>query len=76
MGLKFHKFGSETAELAALEHLEKFHYLQWEKCFDNSGDFSFEQNFFLLAGIKDNHKSLDEFEFQAEPTSDCGVKYP
>ena len=27
----------------------------------------------FFAGKKDNHKSLDEFEFQAGPTSDCGV---
>ena len=27
----------------------------------------------FIAGNKDNHKSMDEFEFQAEPTLDRGV---
>ena len=32
--------------------------------------------FYILAGNKDNHKSLDEIEFKVEPTSDCGVYFP
>ena len=31
---------------------------------------------FILAGNKDNHKSLDVFWFQAESTSDSGVNCP
>ena len=33
-------------------------------------------NFFNLAGNKDMHKSLDEFEFQPDPTTDYGVTCP
>ena len=29
-------------------------------------------SFFIVAGNKDNHKSLDEFEFQPDPIIDCG----
>ena len=33
----------------------------------------FDWIFFILAGYKDNHKSLDEFEFWRNFTTDCGV---
>ena len=33
--------------------------------------FIFDQIFFIFAGKKDSHKSLDEFEFRPDPTSDC-----
>ena len=33
--------------------------------------FMFDQIFFILAGKEDCHKSLDEFEFRPDPTSDC-----
>ena len=46
------------------------------KCCDHSSVFIFDWMFFILAGNKDNHKSLDEFEFKVEPTSDCGVNFP
>ena len=36
----------------------------------------FDSILFILAGNKDNHKSLDEYEFQAEQTSDYGVNCP
>ena len=29
-----------------------------------------------LAGNKDNYNSLDEFEFKADPITDCGVNCP
>ena len=32
--------------------------------------------FIILAGNKDSHKGLDEFEFQLESTKDCGVTCP
>ena len=32
--------------------------------------------FFILAGNKDMHKRLDEFEFQPDPTIDYGVTCP
>ena len=30
----------------------------------------FDWILFILSGNKDNHKSMDEFEFQVEPISD------
>ena len=30
----------------------------------------------ILAGNEDVHKSLDEFEFQPDPTTDLGVSCP
>ena len=32
--------------------------------------------FFILAGNEDMHESLDEFEFQQDPTTDYGVRCP
>ena len=43
-----------------------------EDC-DNAGAYIFDCSFLILARNKDNNKSLNEFEFQAELTSDCGV---
>ena len=31
---------------------------------------------FILAGYDDMHESLDEFEFQPDWTTDCGVSCP
>ena len=50
-------------------------YLLWEKCCDHSCTFIFDL-IFNIAGSKDKHKILDEFEFQAEPISDCGGNCP
>ena len=36
----------------------------------------FDQIFFIFAGKEDNHKSLDEFEFWLDSTSDCRVSCP
>ena len=33
-------------------------------------------HFFILAGNKDNHNISDGFEFQPDPTSDCGISCP
>ena len=44
--------------------------LQWEKCCDHSSAFTFDWNFFILAGNKDMHKSLDESELQPYATTD------
>ena len=38
--------------------------------------FIFDFIFIILAGNKDNHKSLDEFELKVEPTLDCGANFP
>ena len=35
--------------------------------------FIFQWIFFIPAGNKDNYNILDGFEFQLDPTSDCGV---
>ena len=51
-------------------------YFIWEKCCDHSSAFIFKWIFFFLAGNKDNHKSLDEFEFQPDPITDYGVNCP
>ena len=36
----------------------------------------FDWIFFILAGNKDNYKSLDEFEFGQNSTADSGVSCP
>ena len=36
----------------------------------------FQWIFFILAGNKDNYNISDGFEFQLDPTSDCGVTCP
>ena len=76
MSFKFRQVPPWTAELAALEHLKKNMDLQWEKFCDQSSAFTFDWNFFILAGNKVMHKSLDEFQFQQNLTTDCGVTSP
>ena len=41
--------------------------LQWEKCCDQSSAFIFELVFLILAGNKDNQKSLNGFNFGLIP---------
>ena len=36
----------------------------------------FDRILFILAGNKDIHKSLDEFEFRPDPTTDYRVSCP
>ena len=68
MGSKFSKIQPWTAELAALERLKKIHIdLLWEKCCEHSSAFMFGWILIILAGNKDNHKSLDEFKFPPDP---------
>ena len=43
-------------------------------CCDHSSAFIFDLIFLILASNKDNHKSLDEFDFRQDLTSDCGVR--
>ena len=61
MSLNFVKIPSHIfiLELAPLEHLKNNIY-----CCDHSSSFIFEWIFFILAGNKDNHKSLDEFNLK------------
>ena len=74
MSSKFGQIRPCTAELAALDGLKiiSINY-KWEKCCDYSSAFIFDWNRFILAGNKDMHKSLNEFEFQPDPTTDYGV---
>ena len=65
MSSKFGQIRPRTAELAALERLEKSPLTyNWEKSCEHSSAFIFNWIFFILAGIEDMHESLDEFEFQ------------
>ena len=70
MSSSFGQIRLRTAELASLERLKKPIDLQLEKSCDNSSAFIFAWIVFILAGIKDMHKSLEDFEFQADPTTD------
>ena len=70
MHLKLRKFGQGTTEFAALEHLEKF---TWS-C-DHSVAFTFDWIFFILAGNKGNHKSLNELEFWPHPTTNYNFEF-
>ena len=47
-----------------------------EKCCDHSSAFIFGWIFFTLAGNKTHHKSLNEFEFWQNSTTDLGVSCP
>ena len=71
MSSSFDEIGLLTAQLDALERLD----LQWEKC-DHSSAFIFEWIFFIRAGKKDNHRSLNEFEFLPDSTADYKVTCP
>ena len=63
MGSKFSMIQPGTAELAALELLENPHRLN---CCDHCSAFIFVWILFILAGNKDNQKSLDKFEFRPD----------
>ena len=65
MSLNFVKIPSPIIELAPLEYLKIDGY-----CCDHSSAFNFDWIFFILLGNKDNHKGLDEFEFQVVSASD------
>ena len=66
---KFGQIRAWTTELAAFECLEK-----WDKfCYDSSA-FTFEWIPFILARNKDNHESLNKFEFSPDSTTDYRVR--
>ena len=71
MGSKFGQIRTRTAELAALERLKKSHRLKIGEILIHSDTFIFDWSFFILADREGNHKSLDEFEFQPDSTTDC-----
>ena len=66
-----------TAELAALERLKKFPLTyNVENLVSTLAPFIFDWIFFILAGDKDNYKSLDEFEIRWNSTTDFRVSCP
>ena len=50
--------------------------LWWEKCYEQSSAFSFGLIFIILAGNKDNYKSMNEFEFLPDPITNYWVSCP
>ena len=71
MSSNFGQIRPWTVELDVLERLKKIATdLQREKCCEHSSAFIFDLNFFVPAGNKDMHTTLDEFEFQPDPTTD------
>ena len=75
--LKFGTIRPRTAELAALERLKKFPYTYNGENLVSTLEPSFLiGSFFILAGNEGNLKSLDEFEFWRNSTTDYGVSCP
>ena len=50
--------------------------LYWEKLCHHIFLAVFDRILFILASNEDMHKSLDEFEFRPDPTTDYGVSCP
>ena len=63
MGLKFSKIERGSIESAALECLKK------SQCCEHTSAFIFEWIFITLAGLKDNYKSFNEFDFRQHLTT-------
>ena len=72
MNSKFGQIGSCIEQLPSIERLEKYPYTYNWKNVASLGLHIYEI-FFILAGYKDMHKSLDEFEFRPDPAIDYGV---
>ena len=74
MGSEFSMIRPVTAGLPALERLGNQHgFIMGEK---HSSAFSFGWICFIIAGIKGIYKSLDEFEFWSDPSTNCWVSCP
>ena len=58
-------------ELAVLERWKNPIDLHWGKRRHCVFSAIFDRILYIFAGNKDIHKSLDEFEFWPDPTSDC-----
>ena len=70
----FGLIGPLTAELAALERLEKIPIdLYWGKRCCHFFSATLKQILFILAGNDDIYKSLDEFEIRPHPIMDHRV---
>ena len=66
--LNFGQIPPLTTELAALEHLKhRCHHII---------SLDIDPMFFKLAGNKDMHNIMNEFEFRPDRTSDNGVSCP
>ena len=76
MSSKFGRIRPWTTELAALERRKKSHRLIMGKITSSHFLGFFYQILFILASNEDRHKSLDEFEFRPDPTTDYGVSCP
>ena len=79
MSSKFGTIRPHTVELAFLERLKKkSHRLITGKillALNTLEPFILIESSFILAGNKDNHKSLDEFEFRWNSTSDFALEH-
>ena len=75
---KFGQIGPRTAELAALERLEKSPstYNLMEKSCEHSSSFIFDSIILILAGNEDMHESFDQFKFQLNTTTNSRVICP
>ena len=71
MSLNFRQIGPPTMELATLES-EK-NPIDWGKRRHHVFLAVFDRIIFILADNEDIHKSLDEFGFRPDPTTDYGV---
>ena len=69
MGSNFNLIRPLTAELSALERLEKSIF----SVVATLAPSFFIRTFFILESNKDIYNISDEFEFRPDPTSDCGV---
>ena len=68
MSLNFGQIPPLTTQLAALERLKN-------RC-HHVISVDIDSIFFKLAGNKDMHKIMNEFEFRPDRTTDCGVSCP
>ena len=74
---KFGQIGPRTAELAALERLEKSPYTYNGRNLVNTlAPSFFESNILILAGNEDMHESLDEFKFRPDTDTNTRVICP
>ena len=73
---KFGQIGPRTAELAALERLEKSPWTYNGRNLVNILAPSFESIILILAGNEDMHESLDEFKFRPDTDTNTRVICP
>ena len=76
MSSKFGRIRPRTTELAALERRKNSHRPLMGKLRHHIFSAVFDRILFILAGNEDMHKSLHEFEFRPDPTTDYGVSCP